>query len=78
MRYEGFGEVYHPLPTPVNHTPCGLTRSPPNNNSKQLRDEERRAKNGGFGDGGDEDGGEEEDAALDPEIAAAMGFGGFK
>ena len=38
---------------------------------KQLREEERKAKVGG----GEED---EEDGGLDPEIAAAMGFGGFK
>ncbi len=40
---------------------------------KQLREEERTAKGGGGG-------GEDEDGAggLDPEIAAAMGFGGFK
>jgi hypothetical protein len=43
---------------------------------KQLREEERKAKNGGSG--GEEREEEDGDGGLDPEIAAAMGFGGFK
>lgn len=55
-----------------------ITRVHPNpTHRRQLREEERKAKQGLGSGKGDEDE-EEEDGGLDPDLAAAMGFGGFK